>query len=92
MNIPVRTFSRAIEVKFSEDEAVPESLRPWWADTRDNLERIVDRVSDIEQGETSVATTSVSGNLTDRTVEDLFDPGTEFYSQARTDFLSALHD
>lgn len=93
MNPTVRTFSRAIETKFPEEDSVPKDLRPWWTDTRTNLDRLTDRVSDLEQGETvSPVTQTISSSTNIGDVDELFDPTSETYDQARIDFLSALHE
>lgn len=93
MNPTVRTFSRAIETKLPEDDAVPKDMRPWWSETRENFDRLVDRVGDLEQGETAPAT-STSSSITNNigNVEKLFDETSDIYAQASIDFLSALHE
>lgn len=93
MNPPVRTFSRAIETQLPEEDALPREMKPWWGETRENFDRLVDRVGDLEQGETAPATstaTSITSNIGN--VEELFDDSSDIYSQASIDFLSALHE
>jgi hypothetical protein len=92
MNPTIRTFSRAIDTKLPEDGALPQNMRPWWGETRENFDRLVDRVGDLEQGETAPATSRATASVTSDNVTQLFDESSEVYSQASIDFLSALHD
>jgi len=100
MNPTVRSFSTAIEVNFEEGEEMPQELKPWWMETRTNLDRLVDRVKDLETGETAAGTALKALSAPAQTqvitsggnAADLFDPNTDAYNNARIDFLSALHD
>lgn len=44
----VRTFAQDTEVRFPEEDAVPQDLRDWWIETRENLERIKDKITNLE--------------------------------------------
>ena len=91
---PVRTFSRAIETDFTNDDLLDPGLREWWTNTKTNLHRMTDRIDDLEKGETiaegvqqQITAVDPSGNAA-----DLFDITSDSYENARQDFLSALHD
>jgi len=48
MTTPViRTFSRDIEARFPDEDSVPSDLREWWIDTRENLERLKDKITTL---------------------------------------------
>lgn len=48
MTTPViRTFSRDIEARFPDEESVPSELREWWIETRENLERLKDKITTL---------------------------------------------
>ena len=49
MSLPnVRAFSINTEARFPEEESVPNDLKKWWSETRENLERLKDRISQLE--------------------------------------------
>lgn len=49
MTLPtVRAFQINTEARFPEEEAVPKDLKKWWAETRENLERLKDKISQLE--------------------------------------------
>lgn len=49
MSLPtVRAFSISTEARFPEEESVPQNLRVWWNETRENLERLKDKISQLE--------------------------------------------
>jgi chromosome segregation ATPase len=45
----VRSFNKDIEARFPEAEAVPENLKDWWMETRENLDRLKDKISELER-------------------------------------------
>ncbi len=45
MSIVIRKLPSDIEVSFLQDDSVPEELKDWWALTRENLERMRDRLN-----------------------------------------------
>jgi hypothetical protein len=45
MSIVVRKLPADIEVSFLQDDSVPEELKDWWGLTRENLERMRDRLN-----------------------------------------------
>lgn len=45
----VRSFNKDIEARFPEAEAVPENLKSWWVETRENLDRLKDKISELER-------------------------------------------
>jgi hypothetical protein len=48
MTTPViRTFSRDIEARFPDEASVPAELREWWVETRENLERLKDKITTL---------------------------------------------
>lgn len=49
MNQPqVKPFSQALEAEFPEIESVPENMRDWWVETKENLDRLNDKITTIE--------------------------------------------
>ena len=49
MNIPQpKPFTQAIEAKFPETEAVPKDMQEWWMETRENLDRLKDKITTLE--------------------------------------------
>lgn len=72
----IRQFSRDIEVRFLEDESVPLELRQWWAGTRENLERLKDKVQKLQVENESLSTqlsqlSSTTNQFTDAQAEQL---------------------
>ena len=65
MSTPVvRNFARDTDVRFPEEDAVPGELREWWVETRENLERLKDRITSLEiQNETLVRQLSESSPM-----------------------------
>jgi len=45
----VRSFNKDIEARFPEAESVPENLKDWWVETRENLDRLKDKISELER-------------------------------------------
>jgi hypothetical protein len=45
MSLVVRKLPADIEVSFLQDDSVPEELKDWWSLTRENLERMRDRLN-----------------------------------------------
>ena len=46
MNLPKpQPFSRDIEARFPVEESVPEDMKEWWVETRENLERLKDKIT-----------------------------------------------
>jgi len=43
----IRTFSQDIEARFPEEDMVPQELRGWWIETRENLERLKDKITSL---------------------------------------------
>jgi len=44
----IRSFSQDTEVRFPEEDAVPNELKEWWIETRENLERLKDKIQSLE--------------------------------------------
>jgi len=44
----VRTFAQDTEVRFPEEDTVPNELKDWWIETRENLERLTDKIQSLE--------------------------------------------
>lgn len=44
----VRNFAQDTEVRFPEEDTVPKELKDWWIETRENLERIKDKITSLE--------------------------------------------
>jgi|14_taG_2_1085336.scaffolds.fasta_scaffold185441_1 hypothetical protein len=40
----IRSFTRDIEARFPAEDEVPPEMRNWWIETRENLERLKDKV------------------------------------------------
>lgn len=50
MNLPkFKPFSQDIAVQFPPEESVPEQMEDWWTETRENLNRLKDKISILEQ-------------------------------------------
>lgn len=45
----VRSFNKDIEARFPEAESVPENLKSWWVETRENLDRLKDKINELER-------------------------------------------
>ena len=45
----VRSFNKDIEARFPDAESVPENLKDWWVETRENLDRLKDKISELER-------------------------------------------
>jgi len=45
MSLVVRKLPADIEVSFLQDDSVPDELKDWWGLTRENLERLRDRLN-----------------------------------------------
>jgi hypothetical protein len=57
MTTPViRTFSRDIEARFPDEGTVPMELREWWIETRENLERLKDKITSLTTENESLKT------------------------------------
>ena len=44
----VRNFAQDTEVRFPEEDTVPKSMKEWWVETRENLDRMKDRIISLE--------------------------------------------
>lgn len=73
MNPTVRQFSQNIEARFLEDDSVPEELREWWSETRENLERLKDKIQELQVQNQSLSDQlgSISNQFTDAQAEQL---------------------
>jgi archaellum component FlaC len=47
MNIKIKQYSKDIEARFLDDSSVPSELKNWWNETRDNLERLKDKITEL---------------------------------------------
>ena len=57
MTTPViRTFSRDIEARFPDEGTVPMELQEWWIETRENLERLKDKITSLTTENESLRT------------------------------------
>jgi gas vesicle protein len=67
INPTIRSFSQDIEVRFLEEEAVPEEIRDWWIATRENLERLKDKITDLQTENESLKSqlSSISNQFTE---------------------------
>jgi hypothetical protein len=65
MSTPVvRNFARDTDVRFPEEDTVPNELKEWWVETRENLERLKDRITSLEiQNETLTRKLSESSSI-----------------------------
>ena len=43
----IRSFTRDIEARFPAEEEVPKEMRDWWIETRENLERLKDKITSL---------------------------------------------
>ena len=69
-----------------------QSLKPWWSETRGNLDRLIDRVSDLESGETIApvkeeVVTAVGDTMIVGDLDDLFDPTSKHIIELALIFL-----
>lgn len=76
MNLPKpQPFTRDIEARFPVDESVPEDMREWWVETRENLERLKDKITALNlENETlkqSIASTGSDRQFTDVQAQQL---------------------
>jgi predicted nuclease with TOPRIM domain len=72
----VRSFSRNIEARFLEEDSVPKELQAWWAETRDNLERLKDKITELQAENASLSTqleglSGITNQFTDAQAEQL---------------------
>jgi hypothetical protein len=44
----IRSFAQDTEVRFPEEDTVPNELKEWWIETRENLERLKDKIQSLE--------------------------------------------
>lgn len=91
MNIPIRTFAQSTETDFLDESAVPSNLRDWWLQTRENLSRMNDRVSDMEAGD-NLSPDTLNLKFAEGSASQLFAQGTTAYDTAEQDFLNAFRD
>lgn len=87
MSIPIaRAFKTAIDTRFPEVDEVPTELQDWYKKTQENLERMNDRVVDLEKTDINVVT-DFRQNITQIEATTLGFTDEE----AITDFLNALN-
>jgi len=43
----IRSFTRDIEARFPAEDEVPSEMRDWWIETRENLERLKDKITTL---------------------------------------------
>ena len=75
-NPVIRSFQRDTEARFPEEESVSEDLRSWWTETRENLERLKDKISALETENQSLKDSlagivGVTNQFTDAQAEQL---------------------
>ncbi len=72
-NPVIRSFSQDIEVRFLEEETVPKNMRDWWIETRENLERLKDKITDLQIENESLKSklSSITNQFTDAQAEQL---------------------
>ena len=44
----IRSFAQDTEVRFPGEDTVPSELKEWWIETRENLERLKDKIQSLE--------------------------------------------
>ena len=71
MNLPKsKPFSRDTEAKFPVEESVPQELRDWWTETRENLERLKDKITSLKLENETLNQSINSLELRVRKIED----------------------
>lgn len=69
MSTPVvRSFAQDTESRFPEEDAVPGELREWWIETRENLERLKDKITSL----------SIANEALTKQVSELTSPVAQF--------------
>ena len=67
----VRSFNKDIEARFPEAESVPENLKDWWVETRENLDRLKDKISELERQIQQIKAPETTFQFTDAQAEQL---------------------
>ena len=73
MTVVIRPFSVSTEARFPEEESVPRELRNWWIETRENLERLKDKITELQAENESLSAqlASITNQFTDAQAEQL---------------------
>ena len=52
----IRSFAQDTEVRFPEEDTVPKDMKEWWVETRENLERLKDKITSLTTENESLKT------------------------------------
>jgi len=44
----IRSFAKDTEIRFPEEDTVPNDMNEWWIEVRENLDRMKDRIVSLE--------------------------------------------
>jgi len=44
----IRSFAQDTEIRFPEEDTVPNDMKEWWIEVRENLDRMKDRIVSLE--------------------------------------------
>jgi len=44
----IRSFAKDTEIRFPEEDTVPNDMKEWWIEVRENLDRMKDRIVSLE--------------------------------------------
>lgn len=72
-NPVIRSFAQDTEARFPEEDAVPKDLENWWIETRENLERLKDKIVELQAENESLSEqlSSITNQFTDAQAEQL---------------------
>jgi hypothetical protein len=69
----IRSFAQDTEIRFPEEDTVPKDMKEWWVETRENLDRIKDKMSSLQVENQSLRNqlSAVTNQFTDAQAEQL---------------------
>lgn len=69
----IRSFAQDTEIRFPEEDTVPQDMKEWWVETRENLDRIKDKMSSLQVENQSLRNqlSAVTNQFTDAQAEQL---------------------
>lgn len=69
----IRSFAQDTEIRFPEEDTVPQDMKEWWVETRENLDRIKDKMSSLQVDNQSLRNqlSAVTNQFTDAQAEQL---------------------
>ena len=44
----IRSFAQDTEIRFPEEDTVPNEMKEWWVEVRENLDRMKDKIVSLE--------------------------------------------